>query len=316
MIYTNTIKNFPRGLWKKINIRLNKTLIAIYKEASNNRGKLKIYSIETRRLLLEEFTEDCHTIQIDSFSSRRMLVLIFKSKIQIIYFESTKSLPNKFKREISINKRPEFENLIGNYLSFGLHDFSKKTTSFYVWYINCESNHILSYKYISKLERETPNGSSNNIIHNAIYIPSFIVTHVCTTSNDSNNCSISILSEEGIFLRNLIFNDHFEECLGELKFIYNNQCRFYIIRKNKEEGVYMLNINEEFYRGYDKNISKTKIVELDQFKQTSFFLQKLMCYYIINNTSISSISIGEYRIQNIYHHSLINIKQLKYYGHN
>ena len=301
-------------------VKINNNIIAIYKEDSMKKGKLKAYSIKNRQLIFEEEITKLLDLLIDSTTSAMLVVLITEDYIKTLSFQNFGSTVQRINRGVHTPSKPHFSHLEADFLSFGIYDEDNQTSSFHVWMIDPKNDYIHSYKNIQDLETFVHGVvSKNNLLHKALYIPSLIISHGCNSLNNSDTCCIRILNEEGDLMKQIIFNDFFDDCLGEINFLTSsNRTHLFILRKTRNEGLYFTEIPPENGGQFEEeNISNTKLQDLEQLRDDTFYITKLECTYVINSTSVASISIKENSMyENSNNNCMFTVKKLQFWGHN
>lgn len=299
--------------------KMNESLIVIYKESKLYKGITKVYSIQKRKVIWTEPTNNLLEITLDQNSKNMTIILFFQKKIEVLSFNSTFKL-KKLTRLVNMKYKPNFPFYVQDYLTFGIYDEKSKAHSFYIWYIPPESESITSNKHIQNLENFVNQDSKGKtIIHNAIFIQELIISHGCFDGNYKTYCCVRITNEKGILMRNLLFNDSLKQtpysCLGLLSF--TTAAKMLIIhRRYTNEGLYIIHEKDFLTKGVNINISNIRISDLDQFKQYDNLVQRKFCRFMVNKTFAVSISMEE-NINDIQSQQTnIALKILNYYGHN
>ena len=308
-----------RSMFRTTNIRMNESIIILYKETRNNKGIMKVYSIENRRKIYNQDMIDLIDFVLDSRSNTKTVIVFYKDKIEILFFETTGSVKIHSKG-IRIENKPLYPFYLEQNLSFVIYNESQDKHSLYIWSISPKSNTFVKFKYIHDLESFVSYNQNNSVLlHKVIFISPYIISHGCYNEEYASYCCIRILDEDGSIIRNLMFNDSLKmfphSCLGMLHFTFETN-KLFIHRKYIGNGIYIIDILTIFKPEININVSNLRIIELDQYKQATNFVQKMFCKYVINKTFAASIYIDDDFFQNDFQHSLISIKILKYFGHN
>ena len=72
-----------RSMFRTTNIRMNESIIILYKETRNNKGIMKVYSIENRRKIYNQDMIDLIDFVLDSRSNTKTVIVFYKDKCLI-----------------------------------------------------------------------------------------------------------------------------------------------------------------------------------------------------------------------------------------
>lgn len=295
---------------------MNTAIIAIYNQDPNKYGRLRVYSIDFRKIILDKTTDDLLDVILDSQTNYITLVVLFKEKISVYNSANDATMIETFSRKTEITSYKNYAYLFGNYLSYGFKKQNTKETTFNVWTLNYQNSHLVHYKKISNLEAYLcPNNPTTYHIQKVLFVSLYIITQECNYSESKDMCCIGIATENGVRLKQLLFENAIGECLGCLDFYHEKNKTIYIQRKDKEDALYLIDMKQYFKFGPPQNIMSNKVSHIEQYEENSFFIQKLFCKYIINSTFIASVSIRESLIENEAQNTVINIKKLNYFSH-
>ena len=304
--------------FKSCKFKINNSLFAVYKEKYLDFGYIKVWCLKKRKVILQETFEKFLDLQIDQLSSLLTLVILSKQKLDVIQFEKNNYNMNRFSVNISTNDNPRFSHFCGNIYSYGLNPYNINKTTFQVWKINQEYSFIENLKDIQCLEDYVHKcETKSNFTHNAIHYKNHIIYHGCNQYFYQETCSIRIINASDELLRVIIFNDHYQDCLGDIEFITFDGNFLFLKRKFREEGIYLLRTEEDFLHGPTINISGRRKEALMKYEIGSFFVNQLIhCEYVVGQSFASSVSISNTEYNNKYKCCNINVKTLKFWGHN
>jgi len=272
---TWTVGNFG-PLWvdyDDILVSISKTLLSItflshFNEDGDACYDLKLFSMETREILLEDELYNIGCVRVDLSSSLPLLVILYETNVKVLSFDKDTYLRNRAHTETSCytdaplhfdgwqgGNGYSYSNLEFPYMCHfqGIHDdcWEIRNTSAFVWKIDDGEKKVESHKFVADFD--TYLRLSEELVAAVHYISSSFV--VVSMNRSSTPAALYVIDEGGAPIRKIQLNSLHADLF---KNIYKN----INVIIDSEMVMKWLYLGELLNPGENNNVSRTSFLEL------------------------------------------------------
>ena len=295
-------------------IKLNETLLALYKQKDYSTGVIKVYSLKNRRAIYEANMDSFLELLVDEDSSEAVFLILTKDVIKVFVFDEFLQSVQTFQIEADFITRPLFNHYSDHNLSYG---YQTSLLQMCVWRINFEEKTIEAKQNIEDFELFAGVAGPRSTVHNAIYFERKFIIHACVYEEEGNEslqaCVIKVMNEDGSFVRNFLMDDFYEQCMGDIQFIISKERGLFVERKYHANGLFHVNIDNDIVVIVEPddevenlsptpiNLTATRLDMLDQYDEdNSFFLRRVRTNFVVHKTFLASVSLRHIKEDNVF----------------
>ena len=198
----------PKNDFTTVCIKMNSSLLALYKQRTVEDAVTKVYSINHRKVIFEMEIPHFLDMVIDSTSTDRKLVVLSSAKIRVFLVDTNFEHLSIYQVITTFDSKPVYPSFRNDFLFYAIQ--SKRTTVV-VWRIDENTESVLHHLEILDFEAFAQVTGPRGNIHDILFHDNkFFVVACVEYETEVQSCLIRMIADNGLILRNFYFDDFFE----------------------------------------------------------------------------------------------------------